>query len=181
MTKFVATIMSVLLIVAYCHADYWMYAASAQDVANLPSHSHTFATFIKTDDTGKEVERQTISWMPRSMNIAVWRRIPEPGVNLTIPQTLAWAKSVGADVKVYGPYRITEDLYNRSKQRVKELESGRVQYMVLDRRHRPYATNCIHAVADVYTDNGMLLTGTSRGDPATRSVLTHLRPFIRNK
>jgi hypothetical protein len=116
MTKFIATIMWFLMIVANCHADYWMYIASAQDAANTPARSHTFATFIKTDDnTGKEVERQTISWMPRSMSISVFKRVPERGVNLTIPQTLAWANSVGADVKVYGPYKITEDLYPPSE------------------------------------------------------------------
>jgi len=175
-----AAIFFFFYIVASCRAEYWLYAASAQDATNSASHSHTFATFIKTDDrTGKEVDRQTISWMPRSMNIKVLRKIPEPGINLTIPQTLKWAKSVGDTVTIYGPYRISEDLYNRAKKKVEDLNSGKVKYIIRDRGRRPVACNCIHAIADLYAENGLLLTGTTRGDLATKLVIQHLRPFIR--
>ncbi len=116
--------------------------------------------------------------MPASLNILVLRRMPEPGVNLDLSATLGWARSVGARVTMGGPYLIQKELYGRALAQEERLRSGRVQYKAVDRNFRPQASNCIHAVCDIDTDNGLFHIGREWGETATRDVTNHLRRWI---
>src|SRR4051794_26912733 len=56
-------------------------------------YTHTWATFIKvvgegTDPRGYALEYNTISWLPRTLEVKVLRPWAEPGVNLDLYQTL---------------------------------------------------------------------------------------------
>jgi hypothetical protein len=130
--------------------------------------AHTFATFVKATGKGSkeeddQLEAHTISWMPTSLEIAVLRRTPEPGVNLDLSATLGWARSVRARVSMWGPYRIEKELYQRALIQEERLRSGRVLYKAIDRNYRPQASNCIHAVSDIDTDNGLFHVGREWG------------------
>jgi hypothetical protein len=148
-----------------------------------PRSSHTFATFIKATGKGSkeeddQLEAHTISWMPGSLEIAVLRRTPEPGVNLDLSATLGWARSVRARVSMWGPYRIAKELYDRVLTQEERLRSGRVLYKAIDRNYRPQASNCIHALSDIDIDNGFLHVGPEWGEAATRDVANHLRRWL---
>jgi hypothetical protein len=150
-----------------------------------PQSSHTFATFVRATGKGSkeeddQLEAHTISWMPQSLEIVVLRRAPEPGVNLDLPATLRWAQSVGARVSMWGPFRIEKALYDRALTQEERLRSGSVLYKAIDRNFRPQASNCIHALSDIDTDNGFLHVGREWGEAASRDVANYLRRWIIN-
>jgi hypothetical protein len=163
---------------------YYMIIFSAQNGSNEPRLSHSFATFVKATGTGDSAkdyreESHTISWLPRSLNIVVLRARPEPGTNLDLASSLRWAQSVNCRVSMWGPYQIDKGLYDRAIEQEARLRSGRVLYKAIDARFRPgIASNCIHAVSDLDTDNGLLHAGQGRGDAASHQVARHLRRWI---
>ena len=116
--------------------------------------------------------------MPRSLDVKVLKR-PEEGVNLDLKGTLNQAKAVKAEVSMWGSFRIKKELYERALLQEARLKRGDIDYKLLDIRFRPNtAMNCVHAVCDIDTDNGLLATGTSQGKGASLMVLTHLSRWI---
>ena len=166
--------------------SYYMTIFSAQANSRDPRRTHSFATFVKaagTGDSAKDspIEIHTISWMPQSFEIVILRRRPEPGVNLDLESSLRWAASKNLRVSMWGPYQINKELYDRAVEQETRLNSGLVLYKAIDRRFRPgTASNCIHAVADLDMDNGLLHSGQGRGDAASRQVAQHLNRWIIN-
>lgn len=71
----------------------------------------------------------------------------EPGRNFTLPQTLKMACRSGRTVKSWGPYEIEPALYRRALGRIRLLNSGRVQYSMIDMA--PGTMNCIDAAGDL--------------------------------
>jgi hypothetical protein len=164
--------------------SYYMVIFSAQANSRDPRRTHSFATFVKAIGTGdlakdSQTEVHTISWMPRSLDIVVLRRRPEPGINLDLASSLRWAESRNSRVSMWGPYQINKELYHRAIQQEARLNSGLMLYKAIDRRFRPgTASNCIHAVSDLDMDNGLLHSGQGRGDAASRQVAQHLSRWI---
>lgn len=165
---------------------HFMIVYGFQDAINTPRNSHTFATFLESswsestgDFTGIQVH--TISWYPASMEIRIFRLLPEAGVNLELAETLNLAASLGVSVIRWGPVEISEDLYHTALRQIDFLQSGAVDYIAEDslRRNAAYsrepggAFNCIHAVSDI---GGFLRTGVSRGFEATHLVFEFLNP-----
>jgi hypothetical protein len=162
--------------------SYYMAVFSAQVESNEPRLTHTFATFVKdTGDSAKDyrTEVHTISWMPKSFNIAILAASPEPGTNLDLPSSLRWAESRNCRVSMWGPFKIDKELYDRAVKQESRLRSGRVLYKAIDLRFRPgVASNCIHAVSDLAVDKGLLDSGQRCGDAASRLVVQHLGRWI---
>jgi hypothetical protein len=161
--------------------SYYMLVFAMQDDANQPKHAHAFATFVKATGQGAKakIEGHTISWMPDSLDIVVLRRLPEPGRNLSLPATLRLAKSFGSKVTLWGPYQIKKELYTRALAQEERLNKRAIMFKTVDRRFRlKSASNCIHAVADIDTDNGILNVGTSYGNAASQIVVQHLSRWI---
>src|SRR5207245_10131955 len=119
-------------------------------------------------------------WRPSALNRVVLRRMPELGANLDFTATFDWARSGGARVIMGGPYLIQKELYDRALAQEDRLRSGRVQYKAIDRNFRPQASNCIHALSDIDTDNGFLHVGREWGEAASRDVANYLRRWIDN-
>jgi hypothetical protein len=166
--------------------SYYMTIFSAQASSRDPRRTHSFATFVKAKGTGdaaqnSPLEIHTISWMPQSLDIVILRRRPELGVNLDLETSLRWAESRNCRVSMWGPYQISKDLFDRAVKQEARLNSGLVLYKAVDRRFRPgTASNCIHAVADLDMDSGLLHSGQGRGDAASRQVAQHLERWIIN-
>jgi hypothetical protein len=166
--------------------SYYMTIFSAQANSPDPRRTHCFATFVKAAGAGdaakdSPIEIHTISWMPQSLEIVILRRRPELGVNLDLESSLRWAASKGSRVSMWGPYQISKELYDRAVKQEARLNSGLVLYKAVDRRFRPgTASNCIHAVADLDTDNGLLHSGQGRGDAASSQVAQHLERWVVN-
>jgi hypothetical protein len=165
--------------------SYYMIVFGQQDRGNRVESSHSFATFHKVtgegeDRTRHKIETHTISWMPKSLRIRLWGP-PEEGVNLDLNDSLKHAKAMGTEVTMWGPFQIKKELYDMAIRQEERLRTGDIAYKVIDMRFRPErATNCIHAISDIDTENGLLPTGTARGNDASFLVLRHLSPWIIN-
>ncbi len=163
--------------------SYYMIVFAQQGGANQLDLSHTFATFLKATGEGPDktkygIDSHTISWMPRSLDVRVLKR-PEEGVNLDLKDTLLHATAIKAEVSMWGSFRIKKELYEQALRQEARLKKGDIDYKALDNRFRPNtAMNCIHAVCDIDTDNGLLPTGTAHGNDASYMVLTHLSRWI---
>lgn len=113
---------------------YYMVLFGAQSVPFQGRYTHTFATFVKTDNTPageRPVAIDTVSWMPKSLEIRPLALKPEPGVNLSMEATFRWIATYDGRVSKWGPYEIDADRYARFTERKRELESGQVQYRAI--------------------------------------------------
>ena len=155
---------------------YYMIVFAAQDEGNVVRKSHTFATFVKAE--GDRFESHTLSWMPRMLTPRIFWRKPEPGVNLGLAESLQLAKSVGAGVTMWGPYRVNKELFDMAVAQEARLNSGAILYVVLDDEFRGTASNCIHAVSNLDTTQRGLETGLMFGNDASEVVVKHFKPYI---
>ena len=162
--------------------SYYMIIFGQQDRLNRVEASHTFATFTKVSGEGNDkakwdVETHTISWMPRTLQVKL-KPLSEEGVNLSLKESLENAKTTKAEVSMWGPFLIKKELYELALLQEARLKKGEVTYKVGDLVGRPKATNCIHAVSDIDTEKGLLITVTSHGNEASIKVLSHLSRWI---
>lgn len=82
-------------------------------------------------------------------------------------------------VSCWGPFQIRKELYERAVRQIARLQSGMVQYKAADIGYRPAAaTNCIHAVSDIDSDNGLLDTGGAYGEAASALVARHFERWM---
>lgn len=149
------------------YVSIWAYESEP----SLARNSHTFATFVRTD--GGQMEHHTISWLP----VDQFRIISsgQEGMNLDLASTLQRARNYNCKVYEFGPYEITEELYNKAMAQISLLESGQVKYYALG--NGKYVCNCIHAVSNVI---GPLATGATWGRAANRQIVVHYRPWLIN-
>jgi hypothetical protein len=147
----------------------WGFQGRDNDVV----HSHTFASFYKGDDLSRGmIKPTTISWLPATGVIDPFAS--DPGHNFTLAQTLEMACRLDREVKSWGPYEIEPTLYQRAVKRVRLLNSGRVQYSMIDTA--PRTMNCIDAAGDLTPTP--LDTGIAWGFVASNAVVQHLSPYF---
>jgi hypothetical protein len=169
---------------------------SAQRAWNLPRYTHTFATFVKV--AGGQESRQnrpdfgpdssehngifqtnTISWLAAKKKVCLFRLWPEPGANLDLTTSLEWALSVQSRISMWGPFQIQSPLYEKALAQKARLESGRIQYKVVDNGFRPQiASSCIHGVCDIDRERGPLWTWFRYGESASRCVAVFFLPWV---
>ncbi|MBY0369912.1 hypothetical protein K2X33_04445 [bacterium] len=151
---------------------YFMVVFGYEGPGNRAVDSHTFASFYSGDALMRRQTRNpaTISWLPATGVVRPIRR--EAGRNFSLEETLAIARERGYEVRAYGPYEITRDLYRRALDRIDYLNSGRVDYrMTAAGLFMPNVLNCISAVSGVL---GPLNTGTLWGFAASQKVTQYL-------
>lgn len=110
---------------------YYMVLFGTQSVPFDVRHTHTFATFVRTEvlPVGERVAAvDTVSWMPATLYIRPFAVFPERGVNLSLSQTFDWIATFNGRVSKFGPYEIDADRYQRFIARKMDLESGTFQY-----------------------------------------------------
>jgi hypothetical protein len=157
--------------------EYYLCVFAFDSVPRRAQYSHTFATFIES--SGGSIEAHTVSWLPKNKRIEIARTQSEPGVNLDLHQTLHFAQGLSARVYEWGPYRVRPELYERSLRQIERLNSGRIQYKVLDGAWRPdAASNCVHAVSDIDADDGYLTVDGAYGVAASACVVEHLSRWM---
>jgi hypothetical protein len=167
--------------------DYQVILFASQDPANKTQLSHTFATFVRTtvDENGKQkIEQKTISWLPADYmkTLTLKPTWSVEGRNYTLGETFRAIKALNeklaksenptkVDWKAYGPHQITKENFEKALSRIKALESGSINYHMIDLktrgREKGEAVNCIHAVSDILPG---LNTGVKRGRDATEMV-----------
>jgi len=162
---------------------HYMLMFSSQGESLLPQVSHVFAAFVKTTAGGemndRPVEAQCISWLPETLKVEPLHVTPEAGRNLSLAETIQWAKDMNARITMWGPFRIDQELYDMAIEQVERLNAKSVDYVMLDVfRAGRRATNCIHAVCDLDTTQKTLGTGILYGEPASERILRHFERYI---
>jgi hypothetical protein len=117
-----------------------------------PAATHTFATWVCMRDE-QIVDRVVINWSPRDTFVEFFKEVP--GSNHTLKESVDFA--IENDRKMsYWVLRTDMTFFEEAKKQRDSL----VTYKALDRKTRPQAVNCIHAVSDTA---GFLDTGTASG------------------
>jgi hypothetical protein len=135
---------------------YYALIWASQRVPRTPPYSHTFATVVHTAEPGpgqvKVLDVNTISWLPATLDIRTLARRPEPGVNLTLAETLAYARRNGERVSLWGPFELRASSYKRFLVQKHFLETSGIGYQCDDNMGEAARTgdgcDCIHAITD---------------------------------
>jgi hypothetical protein len=139
-------------------------------------YTHTWATFIKATGEGTSadaysLESNTISWLPRTLDVKVLRLWPEPGVNLGLDETLRAVYANRESVTMWGPFIVRKELYDRSLEVQRIIASGAPRYRAISTPSNLLVSDCIHAVAAVDLDFGRRHYPLIRiGKPASRYI-----------
>jgi hypothetical protein len=164
---------------------YYVVIFGSQRSATEPAHTHSFATFVRVMGKGPypnpaTLQSWTISWMPRSMDIELYRLLPEPGISLDLQTTLRWALADGQRVSVWGPYQIRKELFDGALAQVAHLRSGNVRFKAVDTGFSTeHVSNCIHAVSDLALDSLRLrIRIPGYGESGSFFIARSFRPWL---
>jgi hypothetical protein len=168
--------------------EYYLLMFGSQQIPNRPSHSHSFATFVKVvsqDDVKPGeiapvvIESRTVSWLPETMEVHALALIREPGQNFELHTTIRHVLDDGQRVSMWGPYRIQPELYCLATEQASVLDSGVVKYKAIDTGHRAdHVTNCIHAVGSVSHGWRRASITPTWGESASFDLLRSFRKWI---
>jgi hypothetical protein len=156
--------------------NYYVMIFGSQSKPRQLRYTHTWATFIKAVGDGPDVnayalELNTISWLPQTLEVKVWRPYPEPGVNLDLYQTIQAVSASNESITMWGPFVTREVIYDRSLRVAEIARSGQAQYRAIDSSRDLLISDCIHAVAAVDPDFGRSHYPLIRiGKPASRYI-----------
>jgi hypothetical protein len=154
------------------HGRYFMVVRAYQSPNNDVVKAHAFVSFYKGNELAVKTP-PTISWLPASGNVHIFGS--ERGRNYSLAQTLALAHRGGREIKSWGPYEITPELYRSGLRRIQLLRSGRVTYSMLGAA--PASMNCIDAAGNL--TRTPLDIGLLWGFAASSEVVHHFSPYIK--
>jgi hypothetical protein len=165
---------------------YFLLMFAAQRTPNLPSDSHSFASFVRASwpDEGPCprapcLEVYTISWFPAKLPVRAYALLPECGRNFGLEETLQYVLASHARVSLWGPYPIDADLYRRAARQVTLLTSGQVAYKMIDTGYcSDGVSNCIHALSGLCGGPAVHVFSPGWGDAASCAVVVQMRPWI---
>jgi hypothetical protein len=117
-------------------------------------YTHTWATMIRAVGDGPTLKNyaldlHTISWLPDTLDVHVWRPWPERGVNLDLYQTLNTVYASCQEVTLWGPFVAPPNVYQKSLRVKQFLEIGQMKYRAIDGGVNPLIDDCVHAVSAV--------------------------------
>jgi hypothetical protein len=135
---------------------------ASQTVPRRPAFSHTWATVVRAADRPGSCplvqDVHTISWLPATLDIRPLCLCVEPGVNLDLHETIAYARGNGERVSVWGPYECRPNFFRRFLVQKAFLDSGRVGYQCDDNCGEAALSGngccCIHAISDMDPEYG---------------------------
>ena len=165
---------------------YYVLIFGAQPTPKIIKDAHTWATFVRTvgegpDPAGYRVEAHTISFVPADLQVRTFALRPEPGANLDLAGSLAYARDHGAAVTAWGPFPMRPDVYRKSLEIWSLVASGAVEYRAIDTLRTTLISDCIHAVTAVDPDFGrghypLIRTGKSASRYIARQLVKRAVP-----
>ena len=165
---------------------YYVLIFGAQPSPKIIKDSHTWATFIRVvgegaDPAGYQVIAHTISIVPATLRVRTLALDAEPGRNLNLEETLAYARDRAANVTAWGPFLIRPDVYQKSLEVWALVSSGAVRYRAIDSICNVFISDCIHAVSAVDPKFGrehypLIRTGKSASRYIARQIVKRIDP-----
>jgi hypothetical protein len=131
---------------------YFAMIFGSQSQPKLLRYTHTWATLVHAYGTGPDLntynlEVNTISWLPVTLQVKVLRPWPEPGVNLDLYQTIQAVQANRESITLWGPFVVRPEVWQRSLFIRQILEGGRAEYRAISTARNLLVSDCIHAVA----------------------------------
>ena len=162
---------------------YYLLVFGSQSLPKQPRYTHTWVTFVRVappmPGCSPEIEQHTISWMPSTLNIRTFNFAIEPGVNLSLHDSMKLALDDHDRISLWGPYEIPSGLFRKLKIQKAFVESGAIGYQCIDTVGESGRTgqgsNCVHAISDAdatFTRQAYPLT--SFGETASHYILKQL-------
>jgi hypothetical protein len=171
-----ATILTAATSRATAAEFYYVMVFGSQSQPKQLRYTHTWATFVKatgegTDPNAYAIEYNTISWLPKTLDVKVFRPWAEPGVNLDLYQTLQTVYANRESVTMWGPFIVHAQVYEKSLEVQRIIATGAPQYRAISTQFDLLVSDCIHAVAAVDPDFGRGHYPLIRiGKPASRYI-----------
>lgn len=139
------------------HEHYYVLIFGSQGLLREPRLTHTWATAVRTMEQPGHPRRilavDTISWMPATLDIKPGNLTPEPGVNLTLTETISEMLKQKEQICLWGPYEAWMGLYIRFLKQKEFIDSGKIGYQCIDQvggaAQQANASNCFHAITDM--------------------------------
>src|SRR5688572_10384417 len=157
---------------------------SQRPILNQPDHTHSWATFVRVAGDPAvpgacRIDSFSVSWLPATLIVRPLKLHPEPGVNLELHSTFAWATGDRQRISMWGPYQIDRCLYDRAAAKHFRLESGEVRYKAADFGYDSYyVSNCIHALADIAQGPRLRIGQPGWGESASYFITLTFRPYM---
>ena len=152
---------------------YYIIIFGSQSTPRLPRYTHTWATFVKASGEGPDSstyhidEVFTISWLPADLVVRSLRLRAQEGVNLDLEATLAYVLQ-RERVSEWGPFEITQRLYDQAVERKAQLESGSVKYKAIDPNFGPRVVTPAHVRAQGRMDSTIRCSRVCRSGKGKR-------------
>lgn len=135
---------------------YYILLFASQTKPRVPRYTHSWATMVKvTQQEGAEpnIETQTISWLPDSGKVRVYRIHVEPGSDVELHETIKKALNTHQRVSLWGPYETWHGFYARYTTQKEFLDSDAIGYQCVDQigeaARKGNGCNCFHALSDM--------------------------------
>jgi hypothetical protein len=155
----------------------------SQSSPKLPRFSHTWATMIHLTERGvgcePRIKPHTISWVPATLIVRVWRFRPEQGMNLGLHETIAWTLGNGERISQWGPYECRPRVYLRFVTQKAFLDTGKIGYQCVDdigeSARQGNGCDCIHAITDMDPEYSRSRYPLTRfGESASRYIVEQM-------
>ena len=149
-------------------SDYYVVVFSCDGVNQnvIPTESHVFSTWVEITNN-RITDSVDINWQSTSPDDFVNTNV---GRNVPIKEIFKSRTSKTNKLK-YWTLKIDQSFFAKAKKQEKNL----ILYKTFDKRTRPVAINCIHAISDV---SGYLETDSSFGNEAAQKIV---ELFIKNE
>jgi hypothetical protein len=133
---------------------YYALIFGSQSSPKLLRYTHTWATFVRAVGEGDDprqyqLYQHTISWLPATLEVRTFALVPEQGVNLDLYATLDVVSRNRESVTMWGPFEMSQPVYERSLRVKAILDSGAARYRAISTPRNLLVSDCIHAVAAV--------------------------------
>ena len=100
-----------------------------------------------------KIETHTISWLPDSGRVRVWKICVEPGSDVELHETIKKMLDTGQRVSLWGPYETWNGIHMHFGIQKAFLDSDAVGYQCVDdigeAARKGNGCNCFHAISDM--------------------------------
>jgi hypothetical protein len=141
----------------YPDIRYYLMVFGSENQLRQPKYTHTWASIVtvtyKAYGEKPSLRVDTISWMPKTLDIKPESLKIEEGINLDLENTLRWVESTKQKISMWGPYEVWSGFAKRFFTQKDFMESGQMGYQCVDTIGEAARTgkgcNCIHAITDM--------------------------------
>ncbi len=141
----------------YPTTRFYLMVFGSENQLRQPKYTHTWASLVtvtyKAAGEKPCTRLDTISWMPKTLEIKPERLKVEEGINLDLETSLKVSEKTDQIISMWGPYEVWSGFAKRFLAQKEFMESGKVGYQCIDTvgeaAKEGNGCDCIHAITDM--------------------------------